>query len=244
MSMSKPILVLNPDLDREALAAEFAIDGRIQIRDVLVAPSASRIADLLTSETPWGISWQAGNDGPHKLRREEAVAMTQNQWQEVYAKLGAAARAGAFAFIYTQYQAYDAQRESWSLDLRHDQLVNDINSTAMLDLVREVTGMSQILWSDAQATLYGQQQFLGFHQDVSDQGWLIAYVLGFAPADWRPDWGGYLNFFDDTGDIIHGYRPRFNALTLFRIPRDHNVSYVPGFAPNGRFAISGWFRDR
>ena len=244
MNVSKPILVLNPDLDRKALAAEFAIDGRIQIRDVLIAQSASQIADLLTNETPWGISWQAGNDGPHKLRREEAVAMTQNQWQEIYAKLGAAASAGAFAFIYTQYQTYDAQLDGWSLDPRQDQLVNDINSTVMLDLVREVTGMSQILWSDAQATLYGQQQFLGLHQDVSDQGWLIAYVLSFAPADWRQDWGGYLNFFDDAGDIIHGYRPRFNALTMFRIPRDHNVSYVPGFAPNGRFAISGWFRDR
>ena len=61
---------------------------------------------------------------------------------------------------------------------------------------------------------------------------------------WRPDWGGYLNFYDEDGDIVAGYRPRFNALNLFLVPQKHAVSYVPPFAPQARFAITGWFRDR
>jgi len=110
--------------------------------------------------------------------------------------------------------------------------------------VRQVTGLPQIRWADAQATLFGPQQFLSMHHDFSDQGWLVAYVFSFAATEWGPDWGGYLNFHDDDGDIIHGYRPRFNALNMFRVPRHHNVSFVPGFAPAGRFAITGWFRNR
>ncbi|WP_372916650.1 2OG-Fe(II) oxygenase family protein [Sandarakinorhabdus sp.] len=244
MSDIPPLFVINPALDRAAIAAAFAAGGRVQIRDVLTPESAAAIAKLLATETPWGISWQAGSDGPHKLRREAAAATSQAEWQAIYAKLGAAQAAGEFGFIYTQYQAYDAYREGWSAGPRHDQLFTDINSPAMLGLVREVTALPQILWADAQATLFGQQQFLSLHQDISDQGWLVAFVFSFAAADWRPDWGGYLNFYDDDGDIDHGYRPRFNTLNMFLVPRNHSVSYVPGFAPAGRFAVTGWFRDR
>jgi SM-20-related protein len=243
MNPADPLFVINPALDRSALAAAFAADGRSQIRDVLTPESAMAIARLLANETPWGISWQAGSDGPHKLRAEAAARLSQAEWQAIYGKLGAAQAAGDFAFIYTQYQAYDAYREGWTAGPRHDQLFTDINSPAMLDLVREVTALAQIKWADAQATLFVQQQFLSLHQDISDQGWLVAFVFSFAAVEWSPDWGGYLNFFDDDGDIIHGYRPRFNSLNMFLVPRHHSVSYVPGFAPAERFAVTGWFRE-
>ena len=68
--------------------------------------------------------------------------------------------------------------------------------------------------------------------------------MNFCAEEWRPDWGGYLNFYDDEGDVVAGYKPRFNALNLFAVPKKHNVTYVPPFAPVGRFAITGWFRDR
>ncbi|WP_353217319.1 2OG-Fe(II) oxygenase family protein [Sandarakinorhabdus sp.] len=244
MADHSPLFVINPALDRASLAAAFAADGRVQIRDVLTEESAAAIADLLANHTPWGISWQAGSDGPHKLRHDAAGALSQTDWQAIYGKLGAAQAEGQFGFIYTQYQAYDAYRQGWSAGPRHDQLFTGINSPAVIDLVREITALPQIAWADAQATLFGQQQFLSLHQDISDQNWLVAYVFSFATVDWAPDWGGYLNFYNDDGDIIHGYRPRFNALNMFLVPRDHNVSYVPGFAPAARFAVTGWFRDR
>lgn len=243
-SPTPALLVLNPAIDRAALKSAFARDGRVQIRDVLTLESAAAVLNLLSQQTPWGLSWQAGNDGPHKLRHDAASALTVAEWQAIYAQLGAAQSAGEFAFIYTQYQAYDAYREGWSASPRHDRLFLDINAPDMLDLVRDITGLPQIVWADAQATLFGQQQFLSSHMDVSDQGWLVAFVFSFAASEWGPDWGGYLNFFDDDGDIIHGYRPRYNTLNMFLVPRHHNVSFVPGFAPAGRFAITGWFRDR
>jgi Rps23 Pro-64 3,4-dihydroxylase Tpa1-like proline 4-hydroxylase len=44
--------------------------------------------------------------------------------------------------------------------------------------------------------------------------------------------------------VIEGYMPRFNTLNLFAVPQHHAVSFVPPFAPQGRIAISGWFRDQ
>jgi Rps23 Pro-64 3,4-dihydroxylase Tpa1-like proline 4-hydroxylase len=98
---------------------------------------------------------------------------------------------------------------------------------------------------DAQATLYGPNHFLSMHDDSHmAEGWRVAYVMNFCGADWRPDWGGYLMFYDEHGDAVAGFRPRFNALNMFRVPQKHNVTYVPPFAPVARFAITGWFRDR
>ena len=114
-----------------------------------------------------------------------------------------------------------------------------------LDLVREVTAIPELVKADAQATLYGPSHFLTQHNDSHmAEGWRIAYVLNFTAEPWRPDWGGYLLFYDEEGDVIAGYRPRFNALNLFAVPMLHSVTYVPPFSPIGRYAITGWFRDR
>jgi Rps23 Pro-64 3,4-dihydroxylase Tpa1-like proline 4-hydroxylase len=76
------------------------------------------------------------------------------------------------------------------------------------------------------------------------EGWQVAYVMNFCAEEWRPDWGGYLLFYDEDGDVVAGFKPRFNALNLFRVPQKHSVTYVAPFAPIARFAITGWFRDR
>jgi Rps23 Pro-64 3,4-dihydroxylase Tpa1-like proline 4-hydroxylase len=40
----------------------------------------------------------------------------------------------------------------------------------------------------------------------------------------------------------NSYIPAFNALTLFRVPQWHSVSYVTPFAMGPRFSVTGWFR--
>lgn len=245
MASVAPRLVINPDLNRTNLAESFASDRRLQIRNVLTDESARSISRVLLENTPWGISWQAGQDGPHKLRRDHLTALPPGEVEAVSRKLHTAMTGGEFAFIYSQYQMYDAMKDGWSGGLPHDAIVRDMNSAPFLDLVREISGIDQIKWCDAQATHYGPGQFLSLHQDINDtQDWLVAYVLNLCTAEWRPDWGGYLNFFDADGDVVAGYKPRFNALNIFLVPQDHSVGYVPSFAPCSRLAITGWFRGR
>lgn len=243
MTVSTPLFALNPSLDAADLAARFAEQKRLQIRDLLTQQSAEQLTRTLMERAPWGLSWQAKDDGPHKLRKEDVARLGQQEMQTIFGKLNQAMREGHFAFVYGQYQMYDALKDGWSGGSPLDDVVRAMNAPPFLDLIREVTGLPQITWCDAQATHFGPGQFLSFHQDINEaQDWLVAYVLNLCPGIWRPDWGGYLNFFDKEGDIVAGYRPRFNALNIFRVPQDHHVSYVPNFATPNRLAITGWFR--
>src|SRR5205823_9807981 len=66
-----------------------------------------------------------------------------------------------------------------------------------------------------------------------------AYVLNMTP-EWKPDWGGALQFYDRDDHIEEGYLPTFNALNLFRVPKRHSVTQVASFG-GLRYSISGWF---
>lgn len=245
--MTGPVALfkINPELDRAALGARFARDRRIQIRDVLTTPAATEIRKVLARDTPWATAWQAGHDGPHVIRREQMQRMTPSESSGISQKIKTALQGRDYAFAYSSYPMLDAYLQQWDPGSPHDLLLEHLNDAPFLDLMREVTGIPELKKADAQGTLYGPGNFLAEHSDSHvAEGWRIAYVLNMAQDDWRPDWGGYLLFYDEDGDVVAGYRPRFNALNLFAVPQRHNVSYVPPFSPVGRYAITGWLRDR
>jgi SM-20-related protein len=62
-------------------------------------------------------------------------------------------------------------------------------------------------------------------------------------ADWNVDFGGLLQFIDADGHVQQAYTPRFNSLSLFKVPQLHSVSVVPAFVKTTRFALSGWARS-
>lgn len=242
--MTRELFTLNPDLDRAQLAEAFQRDGRVQVRDFLTEQTAEEIYRILSGGTAWGIAWQAGEAGPTAIEAPELHKAPVERQREINEATYRAAAAGEYAFQFARYPILNAYLEKWNEGSPHDLLLEYINTEDFLGFIREVTGIPTIVKGDAQATLFAPGQFLGQHTDSHvKEGWIIAYVMNFC-KDWKPDWGGYLNFFDDEGDIITGFRPRFNALNMFKVPRKHAVSYVPPFAPVERFAITGWFRDR
>ena len=239
------LLDLNPGLDVPALAAVFARDRRVQVRGALTEASAREIHRILAEATPWGLAWQAGAHGPERIRAEALAAMPAAERQARSQATVAVMRGTGYAFAYSSYPMVDAYLARWDPGGPHDALLEYINGAPAMELVRAITGIPELVKADAQATLYAPHHFLAVHNDQhNDAGRRVAYVLNLCAEDWRPDWGGYLHFFDDDGDVIAGYRPRFNALNLFAVPQRHNVSFVPPFAPLARFAITGWFRDR
>lgn len=243
--MSRELFTLNADLDRDALAEAFARDGRVQVRDLLTPETAEEIYRILAEATPWGIAWQAGDqEKPQAIEADELRSAPGAKQRDIAQATYGAAAAGDYAFQFARYPMVDAYLGKWNEGGPHDLLLEHINAPDFLDFIRQVTGIPALVKGDAQATLYAPGQFLGRHIDSHvAEGWIVAYVLNFT-KEWKPDWGGYLNFFDEDGDVVAGYRPRFNALNMFKVPRAHAVSFVPPFAPVGRFAITGWFRDR
>ena len=245
MSGAIPLFEINPSLDRKALAERFARERRVQIRDVLTEQTAREVHKILARNTKWGVAWQAGTDGPHAMMPDVLSKMTPQQNAEIGQKLIAAMKAEDYAFVYSCFPILTAYQEKWDEGSPHDLLIEHINAEPFMELVREVTGFADLMKADAQGTLYRPGHFLARHDDSHvAEGWRVAYVLNMAIEGWRPEWGGYLLFYDEEDDVIAGFKPRFNALNLFAVPQKHSVSYVPPFAPVGRYAITGWFRNR
>jgi len=247
--MARTLFELNPDLDRAALAQRFRETGRVQVRDVLTREAAEEIQAILTTATPWGMAVRAGggDDTPPRGFSNAEIAAAGGA-EAVNRMANAAAQASArgdYAFRYAQFSMVEAVQKGWNPGGPHELLLEHINAEPMMDLVREITGFPELVKADGQATLFAPQHYLGKHNDSHvEEGWKVAYVLNFAREDWQPDWGGYLLFLDEDGDVVEGFRPRFNALNMFAVPQSHLVSFVPPFAPTGRLAITGWFRDR
>jgi len=247
--MARTLFELNPDLDRAALGRRFRETGRVQVRDVLTREAAEEIQAILTKATPWGMAVRAGSgaDTPPRAFSNAEIAAAGGA-EAVNRMANAAAQASArgdYGFRYAQFSLVEAVQKSWNPGGPHELLLEHINAEPMMDLVREITGFAELVKADGQATLFAPQHYLGKHSDSHvAEGWKVAYVLNFAREDWQADWGGYLLFLDEDGDVIEGFRPRFNALNMFAVPQDHLVSFVPPFAPAGRLAITGWFRDR
>lgn len=245
MSGEMRLFDLNPLLDRRGLSKAFAKTGRVQIADLLTEEAARNLLQVLTRGTPWGLAWHAAADGPHNIPEPQLRALPHAALADIQTKLATAMRGTDYAFIYAQYPMVHAYLEQWSPGGAHDAVVELINDEPFMELIRQVTGFGELTKADAQATLYAPGHFLAQHDDSHvAEGWRVAYVLNLCAAEWRPEWGGYLNFYDERGDIVEGFRPRFNALNLFRVPQRHAVSYVAPFAPQARFAITGWFRDK
>ncbi len=243
--MTIELFALNPELDLPALSQRFARDRRVQIRNVLTEASARALHDVIANRTPWGLAWGAGDHGPHGINADELAGLGTAARADIAGKIHRAMSAQDYAFSYARYPILDAYLGAWAPGGPHDVFLEHLNDEPFLDMMRTVTGFTELRKADAQATLFAPNQFLARHMDSHvAEGWRVAYVLSLCALDWRPDWGGYLQFFDDDGDVIAGYRPRFNALSLFAVPAPHAVSFVPPFAPIGRFSITGWLRDR
>ena len=247
--MAKTLFELNPALDRAALAAEFVANTRVQVRDFLTRETAEEIREILAKATPWGLAMQADGSafsGPQQiLPQEMRDPAKQKRAGEIGLATDASAARGDYAFRFAQYPILQAVQEGWAPDGPHEILLEHINAPEFMQLARDITGEAELIKADGQATLYAKQQFLGRHIDSHVmEGWTIAYVMNFTIDDWHPDWGGYLQFLDDDGDIVQGFRPRFNSLNLFRVPQAHSVSFVAPFAPIGRYAVTGWLRNQ
>lgn len=229
---------LNPQLDRAGLAKTFRQHGRLNIHDILTGSSAQRIHSCLKNETPYGLCLNTGSAsrGLGNLTPRQQEEYTQTAWREV--------GLDGFQFLFEQHPLSlhgEAYRDPGHYCAR---ITEFLNGPDFLEFAREVTGFANIAFADAQATLYRSGHFLTAHDDdVPGTGRLAAYVMSFTTA-WRPEWGGLLEFLDDSSQIEAGYMPGFNTLKLFRVPMTHYVSIVAPFAAVGRYSVTGWLRAR
>ena len=232
---------LNANLDWQALARDFQVKKRIQIRDVLKVECAERILKCLAEETPWRLAYHDGK-APIELTGAEVRSKTAEELDEI--QKGILTRATSeLSYVYRIYPMVEAFLANDDPGLYLHRVFEFINSEHYLNFIRTITGVPEIKRGNAHAACYDRGQFLSCHNDyVPEERRRAASVLNFSKG-WKPDWGGYMQFYDEGFDIEQALLPRFNALNMFLPPQDHSVSFVAPFAGAPRYTVTTFFEE-
>ena len=228
---------LNPDLDLDALRETYAATGRVRIFGLLDTKSVAELHQYLVNHSGW---WHLiyTPEGAIELDRAKRAAMSAEEHAALDRRVHQQARTG-FQYRYEGLRVPDREK------IGSDPLsafARLMSSEPMLDMLRKITGYSELAFTDGQATAYGPGDFLtGHDDDVAGKNRLAAYVFGMTPQ-WRPEWGGLLLFHGPNEATFEGNVPRYNVLDLFAVPQRHSVSMVTDAAPCPRYAVTGWLR--
>ena len=234
--------MLNPSLDRNALADEFRRDQRIRIRNILLPEVAERVRAICAEKLAFDYVYFLDNAIRLSGEQEMASLDAASKAQISQALMRNATR--GIGYLYCSFLMNES-RSSMSADQR---LLYDfykyLSSPEMLGFISDVSGRRDLVRADAQYTRYSAGQYLTRHRDdVQGQERRLAYVFGFTER-WHPDWGGLLQFYSDDGTPRDAWAPEFNCLSLFDTRHVHSVSYVTPFAGEARLSMTGWFYAR
>ena len=229
---------INRELDVAALSRTYQAEGRVRVENLL-EEGPLELLDYFQRSRDW-IHVINTEDGVLELDRDDKAAMNPEQWSAIEAQAHERARHG-FQYRYEALRVPEQHELGEERDLVAE-FARLMGSTAMVDLLRAITGTSGLAFTDGQATAYGHGDFLtGHDDDVAGKGRIAAYVYGLTPG-WRIEWGGLLLFHGERERSAAALAPRFNTLDLFAVPQQHSVSLVTPAAAHRRFAVTGWLR--
>ena len=236
------IFALNHELDLDMLRDAFAREGRVQVVEFLRHDTAMALLRALVESSAWRL---AVNSGEQLTDHDPAAigAWTAERRAALEREIIEGGRYG-FQFRYDAIRlpGYGATAGAAEAPPAVRGFVDFLSSGPVLDFLRALTGMDDIAFADGHATRYRPGHFLTAHDDLNQGlGRRAAYVMNVTPQ-WRPDWGGILQFYDESGNLERGFVPAFNVLNIFRVPQPHSVSWVTPLAAAPRHAITGWLR--
>lgn len=238
--MTDVILELNPAIDRKSTREFYDRFGWVQVHDLLNPEAADALEKVLETATPWELVLHQKDAAPRRITQAEFRNLSAETANRLVSET--VMRAGwEFSYMYMTYQIIQAYLEKRDPNHPLHQMAAFLNSPEVLEFLRDITGHDDVLKVDAQATLYRPGDFLSLHDDADQPYRRAAYTLGMT-RHWRGDWGGQLLMHSPNMDIIRGLLPRFNTLTLFKVPLRHSVAQVSSYAQRGRFSITGWMR--
>jgi hypothetical protein len=234
---------LDKSIDLQVLADDFARCGRVQIAPFLgPQDSADQLLQHVSRREDWRVTIRTAADQPTILDRSSWEALRPPE-REGMMKLAAPTDVDSFRYVFEEIVIVGTEFENREPGTILGRFADFLSTAPVLDAIRRITGATDIAGADLRATCYRPGHFLTRHNDTSTGMRRVAYVLGLTPL-WRPEWGGMLLFHNERGDVELGLMPRFNVLNLFAVPQNHSVSLVSSFAPEPRYAVTGWFRAR
>lgn len=231
---------MNPSIDQVAIGSELAEVGSVKIPNFLDQFAAEQTFTCLNEQVVWEMAFRNGVEAMTKTAAQLS-AMTQQDRQAFHGAVIDQAKRD-YQFAYYRYPMVDAYTNKLEPKLMLNAILEAINSLDSIKYFRELTGDAQIRKVELQATLYAPGHFLMRHNDststADDRRFAIVINL---TKEWESHWGGMLEFVDGQ-QVTKTHVPTFNTCSLFKVPRDHQVSYVAPFATKPRYALTGWLR--
>ena len=207
--------------------------------DYLQVSAAERLHHCLSEQVQWSLALRDA-EGPRTLVSSDYAALSPPQCAALFDEIAASARGNHYRFAYDSYMMVTAYLEQRDEGLLLNKVLEFFNSPDYIAWMQALTGDTRIRRVNGQATRYRPGQFLRYHTDAdSTEGRLYAYVINLG-REWEADWGELLQFIDKSGVVTETYLPRWNSLSLFRVPAGHAVSMVMPWAGADRLAITGW----
>lgn len=227
--------MISNELDAERYRRELAAHGRVQVPGFLQTDAARRLHDCLRNEVPWHVAERERPNHNCAPGTGDERAMLQQAYTRA---------ADGFHFVYDRYLMIEELKAGRNPDLILHTVLEFFNGPQFLDFIRWFSGDRELTMVGAQATRYRSGQFLRQHDDRHvEEGRRYAYVLNLS-RDWQADWGGLLHFTDKAGNVLDSYVPRWNSLSLFKVPTNHFVGLVAPWASEPRLAITGWWHAK
>jgi SM-20-related protein len=232
--------MISNEIDIDHWRRALAKRSRIQIPDFLQPAAAEAFARELAERVPWQFAERS--DGESRLSPRGAYPDDAE-----YARLlqcGYARATDHYQFAYDSYMLVKAAKEAWDPGLLVHGVLQFLNTPPFVEFARHLGNDASITHVTAQCTRYRPGHYLLPHEDLDkDEGRRYAFVINLS-REWRPDWGGQLQFLDIDGGVTETFLPRWNSLSLFRVPQRHQVTLVAPWAAQPRHAITGWWLAR
>lgn len=214
--------------------------SRVQIPDFLQAAAADALVHELSERVPWQLAERS--DGTSRTTPRGAYPGEDEYLRILNA--GYVQAASNYQFAYDTYMLVKAAKEQWDPDLLVHGILKFFNTPQFIEFARYLCSDPAITHVNAQCTRYRPGQYLMPHEDIDEsEGRRFAYVINLS-REWWPDWGGQLQFLDSDSGVIQTFMPRWNSLSLFRVPQRHQVTLVAPWATQPRYAITGWWLAR
>jgi Rps23 Pro-64 3,4-dihydroxylase Tpa1-like proline 4-hydroxylase len=226
--------LLNPSLKISQLAQDWQQDNRLRITNALQPDMAVTLAQTLQQMIEYNVIMAPGGEFK-KISQGELMQMSQ---EDRSALLRGVLKDATNGHGYLYHGHHLDQTTNDTLKTFLDQL----NAPETINTIRQITGMDDIMYADAQATEYRPGHYLTRHLDQFEgEQRRVAFVFSLTPT-WHPDWGGLLQFYEQDGTPRDAWSPGMNLLALFDVKHIHAVTYVAPFAAGPRYSITGWFK--
>lgn len=214
------------------LRTEFAQCGVVRIENLLDRELADECSASVAQITDWKATV---SDEQANARYFE---LTDDYAHEV---IGAALRAtSSFQFHFELRELTNGGIAGLPLCWR--KLRSCISGAVFRDLCSRIGAISDAVSSDGVLTRISRDHYFGLHWDRTPRAGLTR-KMGYALClmeNWQTDWGGATLLWDDNLGRAAAFRPIYNSLLLFSLPRPHSIEPVAAFVKRARLMVSGF----